>query len=75
METYSFLRQFADSWALLTLFVVFVGIAFWVWRPGSRRSQDEAATSIFRNEDHPAPDDTPAPDDAPGPDDRSGKED
>jgi len=59
METYSILRQFADSWALLTLFAVFVGIAIWAWRPGSRSAQDEAAASIFRNDTRPAPDDQP----------------
>jgi cytochrome c oxidase cbb3-type subunit 4 len=63
METYTFLRAFADSWALLTLFIIFVGIWFWVWRPGSRRKQDDAARSIFRNEKRPAPDDSPKKDD------------
>jgi cytochrome c oxidase cbb3-type subunit 4 len=57
MELYTLLRQFADSWALLVLFLIFVGIAFWVWRPGSRRTQDDAARSIFRNDKRPAPDD------------------
>lgn len=55
METYSFLREFADSWMLLVLFVVFVGIWFWVIRPGSNAIHEEAKTAIFRNEDRPAP--------------------
>ncbi|GAB1378572.1 cbb3-type cytochrome c oxidase subunit 3 [Pararhodobacter sp.] len=54
METYSLLRSFADSWYLLFMTLFFVGIIAWAWRPGSRRAQDEAATSIFRNDDRPA---------------------
>lgn len=59
MELYTLLRHFADSWALLTLFIVFIGIALWAWRPGSRTVQDEAANSIFRHDKRPAPDDSP----------------
>ena len=54
MDTYSLLRTFADSWALLLLFAIFVFVVIWVWRPGSRRAQKDAATSIFRNETKPA---------------------
>lgn len=55
MDTYSLLRQFADSWALLALVLIFVGVIAWVFRPGSRRLHDDAANSIFRNERRPAP--------------------
>ena len=55
METYSLLREFADSWMLLLLFFVFVGIWFWVIRPGSSKLHDEAKTMIFRNDERPAP--------------------
>jgi len=54
METYSFLRGFADSWYLLFMTLFFVGVVVWAFRPGSRKPQDEAATSIFRNDDRPA---------------------
>ena len=54
METYSLLRQFADSWALLALTLVFMGVILWAWRPGSRPLHDDAARSIFRNETQPA---------------------
>ena len=54
METYSLLRQFADSWALLFLFLVFVATIAWVWRPGSHRLHDDAAASIFRHDLKPA---------------------
>ncbi|MFN4156931.1 MAG: cbb3-type cytochrome c oxidase subunit 3 [Gemmobacter sp.] len=56
METYSFLRQMADSWALLLMTAMFVGIIIWAFRPGGRKVQHEAATAIFRNEDRPARD-------------------
>jgi len=55
METYSLLREFADSWMLLLLFCVFVGIWFWVIRPGSGTVHDEAKHMIFRNDERPAP--------------------
>lgn len=55
METYSFLRGLADSWALLALVVFFVGVVLFVFRPGSRRTHKDAAESIFRNETRPAP--------------------
>ncbi len=43
MDTYTVMRQFADSWALLVMALFFVGAVFFVFRPGSRRSADEAA--------------------------------
>jgi len=55
METYSLLRQFSDSWMLLVLFLIFVGVIVWVFRPGSRKVHDEPANSIFRNDERPAP--------------------
>lgn len=56
METYSLLREFADSWMLLALFFVFLGVFAWVWRPGSRKVHDDAANAIFRNDTKPAGD-------------------
>ena len=53
METYTLLREFADSWYLLFMTLFFVGVVAWVFRPGSRKLQDEAASSIFRNDDQP----------------------
>lgn len=61
METYSLLREFADSWMLLLLVAVFLGVVFWAWRPGSRPVHDDAAQSIFRNEMKPAGGGAPAP--------------
>ncbi len=55
METYSLLREFADSWMLLLLFTFFVGIFVWVVRPGSRKVHRDTANIPFRHEDKPAP--------------------
>lgn len=55
MDTYSFLRHFADSWMLLLMTALFVGVVLYAFRPGSRKLQDDAANSIFRNERRPAP--------------------
>ena len=54
MEEYTLLRQFADSWMLLLLFVFFVGIVFWAFRPGSTRVYSDTANIPFRHEDKPA---------------------
>ncbi|QYK41800.1 MAG: cbb3-type cytochrome c oxidase subunit 3 [Paracoccaceae bacterium] len=54
METYTFLRQLADSWALLLMFTMFLGVVVWAFRPGSRARHDEAANQIFRNDARPA---------------------
>ncbi len=56
METYGFLRTLADSWGMLVMLLFFVGVVLWVFRPGSRRKADEAASSIFENEDKPKDD-------------------
>lgn len=54
MELYSLLREFADSWMLLFLTVVFLIVVVWALRPGSRPIHQDAAASIFRNDDKPA---------------------
>ncbi|SMC50114.1 cbb3-type cytochrome c oxidase subunit 3 [Primorskyibacter flagellatus] len=56
METYSLLRQFADSWMLLALFVFFAGVILWVFRPGAKKTYDDTADIPFRHEDKPAED-------------------
>jgi cytochrome c oxidase cbb3-type subunit 4 len=56
MEEYSFLRALADSWGLLAMTGLFLGICVWAFRPGSRGTHDEIARSIFRNDRAPAAD-------------------
>ncbi len=55
MDTYSILRQLADSWGLLVMFLFFVGVIVWAFRPGSSDSHRDTANIVFRNEDRPAP--------------------
>jgi cytochrome c oxidase cbb3-type subunit 4 len=50
---YHILREIADSWVLLALFIFFVATFAWAWRPGSRRVHDDAANVPFRHEDSP----------------------
>ncbi len=56
MDTYSLLREFADSWALLVLFLFFIGVVIWAFRPGSRAVHKDIANIPFRHEDKPAQD-------------------
>lgn len=51
METYTLLRQFADSWFLLFMTAFFIGCIIWVFRPGSRPLHEDAARAIFREEE------------------------
>ncbi len=53
METYSFLRQLADSWVLLALTVFFLGTVVWAIRPGSRETHNDTASIPFRNDTLP----------------------
>ena len=49
-STYDLLRHLADSWGLLVMFFVFAGLCLWPFRPGARSLSDDAATSIFKDE-------------------------
>ncbi len=60
METYSFLRELADSWVLLILFLFFGGVVLWVFRPGSTKLYENPANIPFRHEDKPAAPDADA---------------
>lgn len=55
MDTYSILREIADSWVLLAMFIFFLGVIVWAFRPGSRKVHEETSQIPFRNEDRPAP--------------------
>ncbi|MEM7744243.1 MAG: cbb3-type cytochrome c oxidase subunit 3 [Pseudomonadota bacterium] len=51
MDTYSILREFADSWMLLAMFLFFLGVIVWVFRPGARATYDDIARIPFRNDE------------------------
>jgi cytochrome c oxidase cbb3-type subunit 4 len=54
METYSLLREIADSWVLLALFTFFIAAVIWAFRPGSRAVHRDSANIPFRHDDKPA---------------------
>jgi cytochrome c oxidase cbb3-type subunit 4 len=37
METYTAMRHFADSWGLVFMFAVFVGVVLFMFRPGGKK--------------------------------------
>ncbi|MFM2357071.1 MAG: hypothetical protein RLZZ528_2807 [Pseudomonadota bacterium] len=51
---YHIFREFADSWALLALFALFIGVVIWAFRPGSKELHRDTAGIPFRHEDRPA---------------------
>ncbi|PTX56870.1 cytochrome c oxidase cbb3-type subunit 4 [Litoreibacter ponti] len=50
MDTYSILREFADSWMLLAMFTFFVGVAIWAFLPSQRGAREDASMIPFRND-------------------------
>ena len=40
---YSTFRQFADSWVLLYMFLLFIGVIVFTFRPGSKKVSEELA--------------------------------
>ncbi len=50
MDTYSLLREIADSWVLLAMFAFFIGAGVWAFWPGQRTARDDAAGIPFRND-------------------------
>jgi cytochrome c oxidase cbb3-type subunit 4 len=51
METYSLLRQMADSWGLLLLFAAFIGIVIYAFRPGSKAKYEDVAKIPLQKSD------------------------
>lgn len=54
METFELVHYIANTWALVAMFLFFIGVVLWVFRPGAKRIYREAAGAPFRNEDRPA---------------------
>ncbi len=50
MDTYSILREFADSWFLLAMTSFFIGTIIWAFRPGSWKVHKDTADIPFRYE-------------------------
>lgn len=51
-STYDWLRHLADSWGLLAMSLVFIGLAAWPFRPGAHQRNRDAANAIFEDENH-----------------------
>lgn len=52
MSHYDTLRHLADSWGLVVMTAVFLGLCAWPFRPGARSANEAAATMIFEDEDN-----------------------
>jgi len=52
VSQYDTLRHLADSWGLVVMSAVFLGLCAWPFRPGARPANDAAATMIFEDEDN-----------------------
>jgi len=53
METYTILREIADSWVLLAMALFFLGVIGWAFRPGAKATHADTANIPFRNEEIP----------------------
>lgn len=51
MNFYDTLRHFADSYALIVMFAIFLGLCAWPFRPGAKAHNQQAAHSIFKDDD------------------------
>jgi cytochrome c oxidase cbb3-type subunit IV len=49
---YNDLRHFADSWGLVVMGIVFLVLIAWPFRMGASARNHEAATIIFRDDEH-----------------------
>ena len=54
METYTLLREIADSWVLLAMFIMFLGVGVWAFWPSQRKARQDASEIPFRNETNTA---------------------
>jgi len=50
MDTYSLLREIADSWVLLAMFIFFASVAIWVFLPSQKQATQDARMIPFRND-------------------------
>ena len=50
--SYDALRDFADSWGLLAMALLFLTLIAWPFRPSARARNEEAANMIFKDDEH-----------------------
>ena len=51
MSLYDQLRHLADSYGLVALLVLFLGLCLWVFRPGAKQRNQDAARSILNDDE------------------------
>jgi cytochrome c oxidase cbb3-type subunit 4 len=51
VSTYEILRHFADSWGLLAMVLLFIGLAAWPFRPSASEDNEAAKLMIFAEDD------------------------
>ena len=50
-STYEALRHLADSWGLVVMGLIFVGLCAWPFRPGARGANAAAAAMILHDDE------------------------
>lgn len=50
MSFYEQLRHFADSYGLLVMLLVFIGLCAWPFRPGARRRNEAVKRAILKDD-------------------------
>ncbi len=48
MDTYSVMREMADSWGLLAMMAFFIGAVLMLFRPGAKKQHEDASMIPFR---------------------------
>ena len=51
MQTYSLLREFADSWFLIAMFAFFIGTWVFAFWPSQRTAREDAASIPLRDDE------------------------
>lgn len=51
MSLYDQLRHLADGYGLVALLILFLCLCLWVFRPGAKQQNQEAARLIFNDDD------------------------
>ena len=54
MDTYSLLRQFADSWVMLGIFGFFIGACIWAFLPSQAAAREDASMIPLRDDVAPS---------------------
>ncbi len=49
---YEGLRHFADSWGLVMMGILYLGLVGWAFRRGGEKHNQDAANMIFKDDEH-----------------------